>query len=334
MEFLDNQIIEKYLSGSCSEAEVEQILKWIALSDANQKELFGMKVLAAKEQFNKLSQDDETNRAYNEFLRINKYKEDLKQQITKKIMIGFARYAAAIVLLIGFSTGIWFGVVKQPKSNDLITMSAGENEVVRQVILEDGTKVWLFEKSKIEYHEHFDKYSRTLSVEGKVYFEVAKDTKRPFRVDVGGYIVEALGTAFEVTNYKNKEQFDVLLVEGSVLIKDPRQKSLSTILPGQGIVVNTAINKFQLNQVDTKAYTSWINGVLEFDGMTFPEIAKILERYYDVKIILNAPESMTQHLVGSLSLKKDIATMMRAIQIVVPIKYDVSVDTYVYVEDF
>ena len=334
MDSIDDQLIKKYLSGSCSDAEVEQILEWISLSDANRKELFGMKVLMAKEQFDKLSQEHEINRAYNDLIRRKKYKEELEQQITRRIMMKFARYAAVVALLIGFSAGAWFFLAEQEDRSNLITMSAGENEVVQQITLEDGTKAWLFENSKIEYPEHFDKYSRTIKVEGKVYFEVAKDTKRPFRVDAGGYIVEALGTAFEVTNYKGKKQIDVILVEGSVLIKDPQQQALSTILPGQGIVVNTAINEFELNQIDAKTYTSWINGVLEFDGMTFSEIAKILERYYNVKIILSAPESMTQHLVGSLSLKKDIATMMRAIQIVVPIKYDISVDTHVYVENF
>jgi ferric-dicitrate binding protein FerR (iron transport regulator) len=332
---LDNQLIEKYLSGTCTEEEIKQILEWLGSSGADEKELFDLKILVAKEQFNRMSQEDEIQPAFRELISRHDYKEELKRkltnEITRKITMKLSRYAAAILLLIGMSVGVGVWLEKQPQRH-LIAISIEENEAVRRITLEDNTKVWLFENSKIEYPQQFAKDSRKVSVEGKVYFEVAKDQKRPFRVNVGGYTVEALGTAFEVTGYKNKKQFDVILTEGLVLITDPSQKPLSTLQPGCEMVVNTATNEFRTNRVDADVYTSWVKGVLEFDGMTFPEIAKVLERFYNVRIVLEDPETMKQHLVGSLSLKKDIAAMMRAIEAVIPIKYSIESNTYVHIK--
>ncbi len=331
MKTLDDQIVKKYLTDSCSESEVEQILNWLDESPDHEKELFNLKLIAAEHNYTQLAHESEISRSYRELLRINRYKKELEEKTTRRIMQKLIRYAASILLIIGLSTGAYWYFTSHPQE-ELIAVVAGESETVRNIMLEDSTSVWLFENSRIEYPPKFSKNSRNVKVEGKVYFKVAKDKKRPFLVDVGGYQVEALGTAFEVTGYKEKKHFEVILVEGLVSVSDNTNERLTLVHPGEQVKVNTKDNKFTINKVNAEMYTSWRNGVLEFDGQTFLEIAKVLERYYNVKIILDKPESMTQQLVGSLSLKKDIASMMKAIEVLIPIQYDIEVNTYVYIK--
>ncbi len=331
MKSLDDQIIEKYLAGSCSESEVEQILEWLEESPSNEKELFNLKLISAEYNFAQFSNENEMSRAYKELLRINQYKKELEQKITRRIMMKFTSYAASILLVIGLSIGsYWY--FKTHRNEELITVSTVENEAVNYIVLEDDTRVWLFENSKIEYPKKFSKDSRNVKIEGKVYFEVAKDKKRPFLIDVDGYRAEALGTAFEITGYKGQKTFEVILTEGLVRILDKDSQQLTMVHPGEQVEVNIKNGEFNTNKVDAEMYTSWRNGVLEFDGLTFPEIIKVIERYYNVKIVLDKPETMTQRLVGSLSLKKDISSMMKAIELVVPIKYNIEINTYVYIQ--
>ena len=95
-----------------------------------------------------------------------------------------------------------------------------------------------------------------------------------------------LGTSFEVNAYKFSQTSDVTLVEGKVEILDNNRNSLCTLQPGQQFKIDKRNNHFTLHQVDAEMYASWHGGRLEFDGQTFVEIVKVLERHYDVRIML------------------------------------------------
>ena len=331
MNNLDDKIIERYLSGECSQADIEQILCWLKDSDENCKEWLKLKIVSAKSNYIYFSDPKHIENSYKELLERQHIKRKIERDVTHKFTLRFMRYAASILILIGltFILHKYISVGKNPK---MLVVTVDENDPVKLLILEDSSKVWLSAGSRIEYPEKFRNKERRVSVEGKVFFNVLKDDNRPFYVDTETYSVKVLGTSFEINAFKYSQTSDVTLVEGNIEIHDRNQVYLCNLHPGQQFEINKLNKRFTLQKVEAEMYTSWRGGTLEFDGLTFVEIAKVLERHYNVKIIIDEEIKSDKQLVGSLSLQKDINQMMRALELIIPIKYHVQTDIVVYIQ--
>ena len=331
MYHLDEILVEKYLSGECSEAEIEQIRQWLKISEDNRKEWLKLRMVSAKMNYVHFSDPEHIDSSYKELKKTRYEREQFEREITRKIVIRFMRYAASILVLLGVSY-VLFQHLTYSEPPKMVVVAVSGNEAVQKIVLDDSTRVWLSPSSQIEYPEKFGKNERMVSVEGKVYFEVAKDVNRLFYVKTDAYTVKVSGTSFEVNAYKFSQTSDVILVEGNVEILDPVQASLCALQPGQQFEIDKLNKRFTLRQVEAELYASWHDGRLEFDGLTFAEIAKILERHYNVQIILGEGIVSNKQLVGSLSFEKDIHQMMRALGLVLSIEYHVQTDTVVYIK--
>ncbi len=331
MDNLDDKLIGKYFSGACTEAETEQILRFLNASEENRREWLKLRMVSAESNFARISDPEHVDRSYRELRKEKATRERLEKEIVRKITLRVVRFAASILLLVGVSYAS-YKVVSDRVYPEMLTVATGTNEPVREILLGDSTRVWLSAESKIEYPKRFSEKDRNVSVEGKLYFEVAKDSRRPFFVKTADYTVKVLGTAFEITSFKDARLSDVILAEGSVEVLKNDLSTLCLLQPGQQFELNRQTGRFRLNEVDAEVYTGWRGGKLEFDGMTFAEIAKVLERHYNVRIVLADGIAKEQRLVGSLSFEKDIHEMMKTIEQVVPIKYNVAVDTVVFIQ--
>ena len=160
------------------------------------------------------------------------------------------------------------------------------------ISLSDGTKVFLNSGSSISYPAVFGANSpRLVELRGEAYFDVTEDKNSIFRVSSGNIMVEVYGTQFNLRNYNEDYFSDVVLVEGSVGIKDRENSELTVLTPGiKGSVnkENFSVNKMRVN---TSVYTSWIEGNVIFRNETFSQIVQKLERLYNVTIINNKKDS-------------------------------------------
>ena len=330
MEILDELLVEKYIAGDCSEAEMKQILDWLNVSEDHRKEWLKLRMVSVKGDFTRFSEPEHVTSSYHELQQVHSTLHLLEKKITRKVTLRFLRYAASILVLVGLSY-LSYRVLTYQDNPAMAMVAVGGNEHVKKIYLDDGTGVWISPGSKIEYPEKFDKKERKVSIEGKVYFEVTQDTLRPFLVKTESYTVKVLGTSFEVNAYKFKQLSDVTLVEGKVEILDMTLASLCSLQAGQQFEIDRMTNNFTKRNVDAKLLATWHGGELEFDGLTFAEIAKALERQYNVQIILEKGIDNNKKLVGSLSYEKDIHEMMRAIASVISIRYDIQINTIVHI---
>lgn len=161
-----------------------------------------------------------------------------------------------------------------------------------QVQLSDGTLIHLNAGTTFRYPEKFIKgNNRMVFVDGEAYFEVAKDKKHPFIVNANGINIRVTGTKFNVSNYKEDEKKNVVLVEGSVSVYKIEEvynaTKASLLKPGFKAQWNNSNKNITINKVDVSLYTAWINGKLVFKNNPFSEIKKKLERKYNVTIINN-----------------------------------------------
>lgn len=161
-----------------------------------------------------------------------------------------------------------------------------------QVTLPDGTQVWLNAASSIRYPTVFTGHDRRVEVTGEAYFEVAKNTKMPFRLRINNKAaVEVLGTHFNVNAYENEESINTTLIEGSIAVAlssdKPQQQTRPVILkPGQQAQLQVGQKTLKiLNNADIDKVMAWRNGLFIFEGATLEEIMKQLERWYDIEVV-------------------------------------------------
>lgn len=172
--------------------------------------------------------------------------------------------------------------LSQQIMNTLVIPRQGEY----QLILEDGTKVWINSDSKLIYPTRFGKTSRCVVLEGEAYFEVTKDKKRPFIVRSGETEVKVLGTEFNINAYPDNENIMTTLVNGKVAFsqKIQKQKKEVVLVPGQQAIVNKGVAGIDVKKVNTLLYTAWKDGRFVFENESFDNIMKILGRWYDVEV--------------------------------------------------
>ncbi|ACU59601.1 FecR family protein [Chitinophaga pinensis] len=166
-----------------------------------------------------------------------------------------------------------------------------------QLVLADGTIVWLNAASSIRYPTAFNGDTRQVEVSGEAYFQVATDPGRPFTVHTAGQTIAVLGTQFNINNYGDNGHIITTLLAGKIRIDNGRRQV--ELAPGEQSIVHTAdisINK----EVDTDMVIAWKNGLFKFNGTKLEDVMKQLSRWYDVDVIYEGavPE---RHFSGEIT---------------------------------
>lgn len=208
-------------------------------------------------------------------------------------------------------------LVKLP-SGEIVYQSAGElsgkmqyntlenpsGSKVINMVLADGSKVWLNAGSSLTYPVAFVGSERKVSINGEAYFEVAHDASKPFIVHKGSMDVRVLGTHFNVNAFEDDdENIKVTLLEGLVKISNGNNNGL--LKPGQQALVSSGVKI--LNSVDLNKVMAWKNGYFEFDKASLQSVLKQVARWYDVEVVYegtNQPREFVGEIERDLSLSE------------------------------
>jgi ferric-dicitrate binding protein FerR (iron transport regulator) len=167
--------------------------------------------------------------------------------------------------------------------------------------LSDGTKVWLNADTKLRYPVKFSDNKRDVYLTGEAYFKVAHNKQAPFTVHSHDAEIKVLGTSFNVSAYNDQEFIATTLVEGAVQIQNLGNQKL--LKPGFQSTVIRGRNEIDIREVDAYLYTSWVNGVYEFENMELEYIMTQLGRWYDVKFFFT--EESYKHIKFTGALEKE-----------------------------
>lgn len=151
-----------------------------------------------------------------------------------------------------------------------------------QLILSDGTKVWLNSDSEIKYPVQFNQNNRKVWAKGEVYFDVERDESNPFLVNVNDIEVEVLGTEFNIEAYPENESVITTLVEGSIKLKKAKDELI--IEPDQQVITSTINDGFTVRQVNAKNHSLWKDGIFYCEAEHLSTIMEKLSRWYNVNI--------------------------------------------------
>jgi ferric-dicitrate binding protein FerR (iron transport regulator) len=155
-----------------------------------------------------------------------------------------------------------------------------------QVVLADGSKVWLNAASSLRFPTSFAAKEREVELTGEGYFEVAHDATKPFKVSVNGIEVRVFGTHFNINAYNDEATIKTTLLEGSV--KVGKGSASKVIRPGEQAQIENdgnALNpKIMVQAVDVDAAVAWKNGRFIFHGNNIQSVMRQLARWYDIDV--------------------------------------------------
>jgi ferric-dicitrate binding protein FerR (iron transport regulator) len=195
----------------------------------------------------------------------------------------------------------------QASMNSIITPKGKQHEL----ILPDGSRVWLNALSKIDFPTAFTGKQRNISLSGEAYFDVVTDKSRPFHVNVDGMDVKVTGTQFNVNAYKDETTVKSTLFEGGV--KVTKDALTVDLMPGQQLQMDPKTKQFKLvKNADLEATAAWKDGVFYLNNIDVAALMRQAARWYDIEVEYpNGVPSVT--LFGEIDRNTNLSELMKVL---------------------
>ncbi|MBD1432049.1 FecR domain-containing protein [Sphingobacterium sp. DN00404] len=223
-----------------------------------------------------------------------------KENRIRPIFIQIAKIAAIFILFIFAG----YYVLKtssrdtfMPNRPMLVEVRSGEKA---EIILPDGSKVFLNAASTLSYAPDFGHKTREVTINGEAYLEVAKDEHKPFLVHTESIEIEVLGTKFNVNAYDDLNTIETTLLEGSVRLRTKGNEVISTVMtPYHKVIYDKEKHQLSAKQTNTEFETAWTRGELVLRSSTLHEVINKLEKRYGVDIEIIGDSSHLGSFTGS-----------------------------------
>lgn len=254
-----------------------------------------------------------------------KIKELNNRAKKKSLRLKWIRYAAAVLIVIGLSGTMGIYISKNylafPADYTKVIVDKGERSTI---VLPDGSTVKLNCGSQIKFLPNFNSFNkREVVLQGEGYFNVTHDKSNPFIVKTSDLEIEVLGTTFNVSSYSDDSVIETFLESGKVRINHIGDAESVTLLPFESLRFNKATGKYLKYSLSNQRLSDWTKGILTIKGETIEELAKKLERRFDVKIFFG--DDKVQNHVYSGSIKdENLSIVLEALKFASSLNYDIN----------
>ncbi|MDR2037548.1 MAG: FecR domain-containing protein [Bacteroidales bacterium] len=243
-------------------------------------------------------------------------KDQQKTKIKKLRPWKYVAAASIVILLIGT---YWFSGYRTKEETHMLLVEAGR----KQYTLPDGTLVWLNSSSNLTYIDRYGNEERKVELNGEAYFEVVKNTEKPFIVSTGHSNVSVLGTSFNIRSYPDEINIVTTLIEGSVHIDKGIDNNGSILSPGQQLLLNKKSNHVSLHEVDVTLYTAWKDGRLIFQQTAIENVFSELERVFRIKIQIENQHLKDRKITGRFSIDNGPEAILDIMKESMPFDYNI-----------
>jgi ferric-dicitrate binding protein FerR (iron transport regulator) len=359
-EMLD--IIIRVLKCEASDDDKQKLTNWLAQGQENIEIFKQSESVWNALEIVKMGKEYDSGKAFRSF------KEQVSNRLKTSRRIGlykiidtYIRVAAVLVILIGIGRLFIKPIDKRIQSDTSLFEIISPRGSKTQVLLPDGSKVWLNSESKIQYFNNFNQSGREVFLEGEGYFEVKKNPDKPFIVTASDIRIKALGTIFNIKAYPEEKTIETTLVEGKLEVESGisgKVNKLATLEPNQkvtffkkneavpeqknieekkkvenALLVKSGLDKIISNEkVDPSLITSWKNNILYFDNENFQDLALKLERRFGVTIHFENENLKQMRFTGKF---RDIIIeqVLEALQFASPFYYRFD-DNNIYLSEY
>ena len=322
-------IAQTYFRGTISAADEKRLSEWLR-TEANKQQFDEW--AAEWRKHAKAEASERTKAAWGKLVESLEFSVERSEKKESPIRLAstttrrtyaWLRYAAsvAVVAVIGALT-LW---LLQPAQQEPFMAQTGAHE--RQTItLPDGTEVTMNSLTTLACAENFGKTDRQLTFDGEAVFHVAKDAERPFVIHVGDYSVTVLGTTFNLSAYTTDDTYTVTLLEGAVKVKNSADSVV--MQPMDEVRFDRTTATLELQHLQTAKADTWLNGRLEYDNIPLRDLARKLEREYDVQIAFADEQIRHEQVYISISTDERFEDVCAALEDLLPVTITHEENTY------
>lgn len=290
---MNTDLLQRYIAGDVTEAERKQVLEWIEESPEHLQ----------------------AYRAQRKLYDIALWRTDIsldepapaKRFSWKKPVVEMLKIAAIFALVFVGSYYVWHKPEK-PDALQSVYVPAGQRA---ELVLADGTKVWLNSRSRLTFPGSFGEDTRKVKLDGEGYFAVKSDAEHPFIVETNRYDVRALGTEFNVIAYPNDSIWETSLLKGKIDVLAQGvhvglEPDTRLSLQGDKLV------KGSIREMD---YFRWREGLICFHDIALKDMMEKLELYYGVNIEVNNRNILRNHYTGKFRTGDGIEHVLRVLRL-------------------
>jgi len=309
-ENIENLIV-RYLNGNYTQEEQEELKTWIDESQVNRSEF-----LQIKDIWDSLNnQKDNTAEQLAQF-----YKKQYSKSKTKQLIWIRSLSAVAAILLLGLVISVLVPFSRETPSENLQVFSVPLGSRSK-VMLADGSEVSLNSGSELRYSTGFSSENRVVSLSGEAFFNVKSDAKHPFTVKTSDFDIKVTGTKFNVCSYSDNKYSTATLAEGRISLRLKENADMLKVEPGEKFQLDRKTQKHSLDEADVESEMAWKDDHFIFKNIPFPELAKRLERWYDVKLNYSDQKLQEYAFTGKFKNQETIWQVLDALKLTTPIDY-------------
>ncbi len=289
-----DELLMKYIKGETTPEEREKVVRWL---DEDPEHIHQYRSLRKLYDISLWSPIEESQQ------------EEKQTRTLKPVWIEFLK-VAAVILVTFLGTKAFFDWKEDPVKMQTVIVPAGQRA---ELLLADGTKVWLNSRSKLKFPDRFQKDARNVELDGEGYFEVTHKEEAPFTVHTSRYDVKVLGTEFNVKAYNSKNQFEASLLKGSVEVSNMNKSQVVRLRPDEQVISDGS--QLIRSVILDKNYFRWKEGLLCLDDESIGGLIDKLELYYDVKIIVQQASLMKYHYSGKFRISDGVEHVLKVLQL-------------------
>ena len=321
-----DELIANYLTEGLDKNALDELKTWIAASAENQQYVICQREIWFSAVSREAASVYDKDKAFENFRnRVESQKEIQSTSRRGFSLSALWRYAAVVAIIIAVGCiSYWQGEVNVKDTFADISVEAPLGSKTK-LYLPDGTLVWLNAGSRMTYSQGFGVDNRKVELEGEGYFEVKRNEKIPFFVKTKDLQLQVLGTKFNFRDYPEDHEVVVSLLEGKVGLNNLlREEKEAVLSPDERAVLNKANGLLTVESVTASNASQWTDGYLFFDEELLPDIAKELERSYNVKIHIANDSLKTFRFYGNfVRREQNIQEVLEALASTEKIQYKI-----------
>ena len=307
---IDIDLLIRFFSEECTPDEQEAVLGWKEASPGNKAEFNTLlevwNTLEKTSPERNIDIEEEWNRHQELYISNGREKN--------KLLSFTIKIAASVLVILGMAYWGWHYLSNKTISSEIAS--------IQNVSLPDGSSVTLNASSKLKYKTSFGKETRNVTLEGEAYFEVAKNPDKPFIIHVNNIEIKVLGTSFNVKAYKDQNNIEVTVAEGTVSVYHKNTEDKPVIITkGQQAIYSTESQIIEKKENSNQNFIAWKTRTIIFENDNLSDIVKTLQSVYHQEFVIENAQLKNCRLTSSFE-NKDLKSVLKILESTLEISFE------------
>ena len=195
--------------------------------------------------------------------------------------------------------------------------------------LSDGSRLKMNSESEIQIPESFGENSREIYMNGEIYFDIVRDTSRPFIVHTTQGKIKVLGTSFNIRNYSDEIFLETTLVSGKVTFN--KQGENTCLEPGKQLRLNKTTGETTIQNVDIRSYCAWKDGWFVFEKQRLENIMNTISRWYNIQVFYQDQQAKDILFTGNIKRYNDLSQIVNMLTLTNKIDIEIK-GTHIFIK--